>query len=135
MFRDGTAAMIAVSCFFHYSVFFYSSSAHPTKAAEARSRISSSVHSIFSSAAVLASFAIFPEPELWSPASMILGTEISDSFVFYIRLTVAFSVGYFLTDVMVMLRHRSVYSFDAMLHHAIILPFMLLALAGNNCFV
>ena len=135
MFRDGTAAMIAVSCFFHYSVFFYSSSTHPTKAAEARSRISSSVHSIFSSAAVLASFAIFPEPELWSPASMILGMKISDSFVIYIRLTVAFSVGYFISDVLIMLRNMSVYSFDAMLHHAIILPFMLLSLASNNCFV
>ena len=137
LLHDGIVSAIAVSCVFHYSVFACLSRVvtHPTKAVETRNRIVSSVHAIICSAAVLMSLALFSEPELWSPASLILGRGISEAYLLYIRLTVSFSVGYFLSDSIIMLRHKSVYSFDAMLHHAIVLPSMLIALATNVSFV
>jgi hypothetical protein len=137
LLNDGSAFAILLSCIFHYSVFSFLSGSviHATKSDEMRSRVVSSLHAIISSAAVLLSFAVFSEPGLYSPASLILGKGISHNYASYIRLIVSYSAGYFISDSIVMLRHKSVYSFDSIVHHAIILPAMLIALATKISFV
>lgn len=132
-FSDRDIAFICSSAIFHFCLYYFSSPSH-CKVDEARSRIASSVHAALVSLIVIIYFMFFQLP-LYMPSTIILSNGLSSNEVFVIRFALCFSIGYFISDVIIMTTNASVYTHDAMIHHLIIMPFFILGLYTGVCSV
>ena len=66
---------------------------------------------------------------MWDGPLMIAGQGLEASEYLFMRLTIAFSIGYFMSDLLVMLTHpKTVLTLDSVIHHMLIMPFFGLAL-------
>lgn len=126
-------AIVAASFIIHYVAFILLRSSHP-KSIEARSRFVSSFHAIVSSTSFIVTIAVFAETLPW-PAALILGQQLPQSLIRIITCILAYTVGCFVSDTLIMMRFSEVYSLDALVHHVLILSCVSFGLASKNCFV
>jgi hypothetical protein len=127
-------AIVAASFIIHNVAFILLRSSHP-KSIEARSRFVSTFHAIVSSASFIITIAVFAETLPWSPAALILGQQLPQNLVRIIACILAYTIGYFVSDTLIMMRFKEVYSLDALVHHLLILSCVSFGLASKNCFV
>jgi hypothetical protein len=120
-----------VSFLGHQALFFRSISNHPTKPAEHRSRIVSSIHAAVGCVSVL--FFLYVKADLSflnDPDVMILG-NYDGAEQYFVRSVICFSTGYFISDLVVMLECPDVFDKFAILHHLLIMPFFILGIYYN----
>eukprot|EP00457_Paulinella_chromatophora_P008730 gb/GEZN01008774.1/.p1 GENE.gb/GEZN01008774.1/~~gb/GEZN01008774.1/.p1 ORF type:complete len:265 (-),score=11.12 gb/GEZN01008774.1/:339-1133(-) len=124
--------MVFASFCLHYTIFALSKTSHH-KPQGGRSRIASNAHCFGSISAVVVFLLWRGGVDVWDGPLMILGHGFNPAEMLYIRLVVCFSVGFFMSDLLIMATSPSVYALDSVIHHLLIMPFFCFGIYMNTC--